>query len=97
MTKAGLKLLILLVAGTAHAAPLQTASVNPRATELFEREPLLKGWALRIYDRNHDGWLTSFEAQAAADSFRDIADGDRDGRVSVGEYAAALDFIRARY
>ena len=72
-------------------------SLNPRALELFDREPVLKAWALRSYDRNHDGWLTLYEAQAAADSFRDVADGNRDGRVSMTEYAAALDFIRARY
>ena len=77
--------------------PVRRASVNPRANELFDREPVLKAWALRIHDRNHDGWLTLYEAQAAADSFRDLADGNRDGRVSVSEYAAAIDFVRARY
>lgn len=75
----------------------QPASVNPRANELFDREPVLKSWALRIYDINHDGWLTTFEAADAAASFRDIADADRDGQVSLSEYGTALDFIRARY
>ena len=91
----------LVLASTYAAAqsvpPAHQASVNPRANELFDREPVLKAWALRIYDRNHDGWLTLYEAQAAADSFRDIADGNRDGRVSLSEYAAAIDFVRARY
>lgn len=88
---------LLLASIQAVAQPVRQASVNPRANELFDREPVLKAWALRIYDRNHDGWLTLYEAQAAADSFREIADGNRDGRVSVSEYAAAIDFVRARY
>ena len=86
-----------LLATPAAAQPIRDASINPRANELFDREPVLKAWALRIHDRNRDGWLTLYEAQAAADSFRDIADGNRDGRVSVSEYAAAIDFVRARY
>jgi hypothetical protein len=73
------------------------ASLNPRVLELFDREPQLKQWALRIFDRNRDGWLTLFEAQSAANEFRDIADEDGDGQVSVREYSAALDFIRVRY
>ena len=80
--------------------PLPTgreAGLNPRANELFDREPVLKAWALRIHDRNHDGWLTLYEAQTAANSFREMADGNDDGRVSVSEYAAAIDFVRARY
>ena len=84
-------------AGAQPVPPARQTSINPRANELFDREPVLKAWALRIYDRNHDGWLTLYEVQAAADSFRDVADGNRDGRVSMTEYAAALDFIRARY
>ena len=70
---------------------------NPRAHELFDRDPVLKLWAIQRFDENHDGWLTSYEAQAAAEAFRDIADENRDGQVSVGEYSAAVDFIRARY
>jgi hypothetical protein len=73
------------------------ASVNPRAHELFERDPALMQWALRLYDGNRDGWLTLFEAQAAADGFQDIADENRDGKVSVREYGAAVEFIRVRY
>lgn len=90
-------LIVTSFGAAAQTAPVQPASVNPRANELFDREPLLKSWALRIYDRNHDGWLTSFEAAAAAEGFRGVADADRDGRVSLREYDAALEFIRARY
>lgn len=90
-------LLVASAAAEAQAAPVLTASVNPRANELFEREPLLKDWAIRIYDRNHDGWLTSFEAAEAADSFREVADANRDGQVSLPEYDTALALIRARY
>lgn len=73
------------------------ASINPRANELFDREPGLKSWALRRFDANKDGWLTMFEAQPAADAFREIADVNRDGQVSVREYADAIEFIRVRY
>lgn len=89
--------LVSSVGAGSQTAPVQHASVNPRANELSDREPLLKSWALRLHDRNHDGWLTSFEAAAAAESFREVADADRDGRVSLREYDAALEFIRARY
>lgn len=80
--------------------PLATAvqgPVNPRATELFARDAELNRWAVRIYDANRDGWLTLYEAQPALAAFRDIADADRDGRVTVREYAEAKVFIEARY
>lgn len=95
-------MLFLLVAAelaagpTASAAP-PPASINPHATELFERDPELSAWAVRIFDSNHDGWLTSFEAQAALDAFREIADVDHDGRVTVREYVEAKRFIGARW
>jgi hypothetical protein len=37
------------------------------------------------------------EAQPAARAFKDIADGDRDGRVTPYEYQRAREFILARY
>jgi hypothetical protein len=77
---------------TAAAAPL-----NPHAGELFDRDPDLNAWAVRIYDRNHDGWLTLFEAQPALAAFKEIADANRDGRVTTAEYRQAKDFIVARY
>ena len=73
------------------------ASINPRANELFDREPALKIWALQRFDANKDGWLTMYEAQPAADTFRDIADVNHDGRVSLREYADAVEYIRVRY
>ncbi|HVF37388.1 MAG TPA: hypothetical protein VNA29_05540 [Sphingomicrobium sp.] len=85
---------LLLLAATPEVRP---ANIIPRASELLEREPVLKEWAMRIFDRNRDGWLTLYEASEAADAFRDIADEDRDGRVSPREYRNALDFIRVRY
>ena len=74
-----------------------SASINPRANELFDRDAVLRAWAVRIYDTNHDGWLTIYEAQPALTAFKDIADGDRDGRVTLAEYARAKEYIAARY
>ena len=71
--------------------------VNPRAIELFERDPALMQWALRMHDSDGDGQLSRAEAQGAADAFRAIADGDGDGQVTPYEYARAVEFIVARY
>jgi hypothetical protein len=91
---------VLLLSSPALAEPplasRASAPVNPRANELFDRDPLLQAWALRVYDANHDGWLTLFEAQPALSAFKDIADGDRDGRVTTYEYDRAKEFIAAR-
>lgn len=93
--------LALAAAGAAAAPPAlpptEASIPNPRAIELFDREPPLKTWALKTHDANHDGWLTTFEAQAAADEFRTLADSDGDGHVTTTEYRAALAFIAARY
>ena len=70
---------------------------NPYAAALFERDFVLHDWALRLYDRNRDGWLTQYEAQEAALAFKAIADADRDGRVTVREFDDARDFVRARW
>jgi hypothetical protein len=77
------------------AAP-GAGSVNPAAVALFERDPVLNNWALASHDRNGDGWLTSYEAQGAAEAFKDLADGNRDGRVSVREYEETKAFLIAR-
>ena len=82
---------MLLIIAAPAAAP-----INPAAIELFERDPVLNGWALAGFDRNADGWLTSYEAQGAAAAFKDVADTDADGRVTVREYEAAKAFIVAR-
>ena len=87
-----------LLLGLAAQATLASAPVlNPHATELFDRDPELKVWALHLYDRNHDGWLTLFEAQPALAQFKEIADANRDGRVTTYEYARAKEFIAARW
>ena len=92
---------MLLLAALALAAADDPAgpgaSFNPRANELVASDPIIQRWALERFDRNHDGWLTLYEAQPAAAAFRDLADSDRDGRVTVREYQAAVAFIRARY
>jgi len=74
-----------------------SASVNPRAAELFERDWVLMNWALKYYDRDRDILLEPSEAQSAATEFRRIADADRDGRITVLEYRQARQFILARY
>ena len=88
-----------VVAGTS-CLPAFSQSVprlNPDAAALFERDSVLRSWALRFHDRNGDGWLTSFEAHEAAVAFKQIADSNRDGRVSVYEFGEGRDFIRARW
>ena len=87
----------LFIALAAQAAIAANAPLNPNAGALFERDPDLKAWALRLYDSNRDGWLTTFEAQPAFTAFKEIADGDRDGRVTTYEYARAKEFIAARW
>ena len=82
---------------SAPALTPSPASLNPHATELFERDSDLKAWALKLYDRNHDGWLTLYEAQPAFAEFKDIADADRDGRVTTYEFARAKEFLAARW
>ena len=89
----------MLIAAQA-AEPLQAsapAPLNPNATALFERDAELKAWAVRLYDGNRDGWLTLYEAQPALVAFKEIADSDRDGRVTTHEFARAKAFIAARW
>ncbi|MFC7535977.1 hypothetical protein ACFQPG_01185 [Sphingomonas sp. GCM10030256] len=87
----------LAVIETPPAEPAQAGTLNAEATELFDRDPQLKAWAVRRFDRNGDGWLSLFEAQPALGVFKEIADGNGDGRVTVREYQAAVEFIRARF
>ena len=90
-----LSVVLLLAAQAATAAA--PASLNPRAVELFERDWVLNQWAKRSFDANGDGVISVEEAQPAALEFKEIADGDGDGRVTPYEYDRARDFILARY
>jgi hypothetical protein len=91
--------MIGVLIGLAAQAALASAPapLNLRATELFERDAVLKAWAIKLYDRNHDGWLTLYEAQPAIAAFKEIADSDRDGRVTTYEFARAKEFVVARW
>lgn len=92
-----LGLMIGLAGQVAIAASSPVSSpVNPNANALFDRDPVIKAWAVRLFDSNHDGWLTLFEAQPALSAFKDLADGNRDGRVTTYEYDRAREFIEAR-
>lgn len=88
--------LLLLAAAQAATAQPASASVNPRAVELFERDWVLNQWAKRRFDANGDGIISVAEAQPAARAFKEMADGDGDGRVTPYEYEQAREFILAR-
>ena len=89
--------MIGFIIGLAAQATLASAPVNPNANELFDRDPELKAWALRLFDSNHDGWLSLYEAQPAIKAFKEIADADKDGRVTTFEYGRAKEFVTARW
>jgi len=89
--------MIGFIIGLAAQATLASAPVNPNANELFDRDPELNAWALRLFDTTHDGWLTLYEAQPALAAFKEIADADKDGRVTTFEYRRAKDFVTARW
>ena len=90
-------MLASLVFVALQAAAIPAAALNPHANDLFERDPVLREWALRKFDINRDGWLTLYEAQPALAAFKDIADGDRDGRITTWEYARGKEFVAARW
>ncbi len=93
----GLLMFAAVLAAAPTLAPNETGLPNPRAAELFERDPALMAWALRRFDANGDGWLTSFEASHAANEFRALADIDHDGRVTMSEYRSAVAYIAMRF
>ena len=88
---------LLLLAAQEVLSSAASASFNPRAVELFERDWVLNQWAKRMFDANADGIISVDEAQPAALKFKEIADGDGDGRVTPYEYGRAREFILARY
>lgn len=87
----------LLMSGVQSGAAADYRLANPRAIELFERDPRLMQWGLSFFDTDRDGRLSIREADAAAMQFKRIADGDKDGRVTPTEYRSARDFIVARW
>ena len=88
---------LLIIAAQEMAPPSANAAFNPRAVELFERDWVLNQWAKRTFDSNGDGVISVEEAQPAALRFKELADGDGDGRVTPYEYGRAREFILARY
>ena len=90
--------LLAFVATSAFAQPARPSlQPTPAALQIFERDWVLMNWALKYYDADRDVLLEPGEAQAAAEAFRRIADGDGDGRVTPQEYRDARAFILARY
>ena len=95
-----LSLMLAMAAGAAELPSVDampSALRYPQATMFLEREASLKAWAVRTYDSNRDGWLTLYEAQPAMAAFKEIADSDRDGRITTSEYRRGIEFITARW
>jgi hypothetical protein len=93
-------LLAMLTAAIPAAAQRVTPAssrVAPQALSIFERDWVLMNWALKRFDSDRDILLSPGEASAAAAAFRQIADGNSDGRITPEEYRAARAFILARY
>jgi hypothetical protein len=93
------RLIAMTLASSAPALAQTPASVpaNPRASELFQSDWVLMDWALRFHDRDRNAELSAAEADAGARAFKDMADADRDGRVTPREFASAREFLFARF
>ena len=88
----------LVIATPAGAQPVEASvKVAPGAKSLFERDWVLANWALKYFDVNGDIMLEPAEARAAAERFRELADGNGDGRVTPDEYRKAREHILAQY
>jgi hypothetical protein len=83
---------ILIWAIAAVAQPARPSA----ARAVFESDWVLMNWALKFFDRDHDIMLSDGEAQAAAEAFREMADTNRDGRITPQEYSAARAAILAQ-
>jgi hypothetical protein len=80
--------LAFLILVWAIPAVAQPARPNAART-VFENDWVLMNWALKFFDRDHDIMLSDGEAQVAAKAFREMADTNRDGRITPQEYSAA--------
>lgn len=89
--------LSILIALAAAQAPDEQAAHFPRAAEFLERDWALSHWAVKTFDADGDGRVSIDEAQPALRLFREIADGNRDGRITPYEYDRAREYIIARY
>lgn len=94
-TAAALSLILFATRVIAQPTPA-SLKTPPPAMQLFERDWVLMNWALKNYDANRDILVEPQEAQAAAEAFRKLADGNNDGRVTPEEYQAARKSILMR-
>jgi hypothetical protein len=97
MLRVAFLVLVLPAAAAAQPVPASVRTDQAAARAIFERDWVLMNWALKRFDTDRDILLSPAEAEAAARAFRQIADGDGDGRVTQQEYRAAREFILARY
>ena len=88
---------VLLVTQSAVEATPIERWVNPRVTEAFERDRVLKRWGLSFYDHNKDGRLSVLEAGAATTAFKNIADKNGDGRITTHEFEQGREFLITRW
>ena len=89
-------ILLALLAAAPTSAEAQRRPTSA-ALQFFERDWVLKNWALKYFDANSDLLLEPNEAEAAAAEFRRIADTNHDGRVTPQEYRAARELILSRH